>query len=70
MLPKINPATTAAWKCLEEHFSEMKNVHMRELFKNDPDRFSKYSIATRDIVFDYSKNIINDKTLQLLASTG
>ncbi|HET6721386.1 MAG TPA: glucose-6-phosphate isomerase, partial [Chitinophagaceae bacterium] len=66
MLPKINPATTAAWKALKEHFSQMKNVHMRELFQNDTDRFSQYSITTRDIVFDYSKNIINDQTLQLL----
>src|SRR6188474_1938049 len=66
MLPKINPTTTASWKALKEHFSEMKNVHMRELFQNDSDRFSQFSIATRDIVFDYSKNIINDKTLQLL----
>jgi len=66
MLPKINPTNTAAWNSLQEHFSEMKNVHMRELFKNDPDRFQKYSIANRDIVFDYSKNIINDKTIQLL----
>ena len=66
MFPKINPAATAAWKALQEHFSEMKNVHMRDLFKNDNDRFLKYSISNRDIVFDYSKNIINDKTIQLL----
>src|SRR4026207_639524 len=66
MLPKINPITTTAWRSLLEHFSEMKNVHMRELFKDDPDRFSKYSITARDIVFDYSKNIINDKTISLL----
>src|SRR5687767_11231154 len=66
MLPKINPITTAAWRSLQEHFSEMKDVHMKELFKNDPDRFFKYSITTRDIVFDYSKNIINDKTISLL----
>jgi glucose-6-phosphate isomerase len=66
MLPKINPKNTAAWRSLQEHFSEMKNVHMRELFKQDPDRFSKYSISNRDIVFDHSKNIIKDKTIQLL----
>ena len=66
MLPKINPTNTTAWKSLQEHFSEMKNVHMRELFKLEPDRFSKYSISNRDIVFDHSKNIINDKTIQLL----
>jgi glucose-6-phosphate isomerase len=66
MLPKINPATTAAWNALKQHFSEMKNVHMRELFEKDTDRFTKYSVTARDIVFDYSKNIIDDKTLQLL----
>jgi glucose-6-phosphate isomerase len=66
MLPKINPTNTAAWRSLQEHFFEMKNVHMSELFKQDPDRFSKYSISNRDIVFDHSKNIINDKTIQLL----
>jgi glucose-6-phosphate isomerase len=66
MLPKINPTTTAAWKSLQDHFSDIRNIHLRELFKNDPDRFSKYSLSNRDIVFDYSKNIINDKTIQLL----
>jgi glucose-6-phosphate isomerase len=66
MLPKINPTTTAAWKALQEHFLEMKNVHMRDLFRNDGHRFSKYSLTSRDIVFDYSKNRINDKTIQLL----
>ena len=66
MLPKINPTNTAGWRALQEHFSEMKNVHMRDLFKQDPDRFSKYSITNRDIVFDHSKNIINNKTIQLL----
>src|SRR6185503_5386683 len=66
MLPKIDPTSTAAWQSLKTHFSEMKNVHLKELFKNDPGRFSKYSIATRDIVFDYSKNIINEQSIQLL----
>jgi glucose-6-phosphate isomerase len=66
MLPKINPTTTEAWKELEIHFSEMKNVHMRELFKNDPDRFSKLSVYVKDILFDYSKNIITGKTIDLL----
>src|SRR5436190_7871038 len=66
MLPKINPANTSAWRSLQEHFSEMKSVHIKELFKADPERFSKYSISNRDIVFDYSKNFISEKTIQLL----
>src|SRR6187551_140591 len=66
MLPKINPTNTIAWRSLQEHFSEMKSVHVKELFKAGPDRFSNYSISNGDIVFDYSKNIINEKTIQLL----
>ncbi|HET9746679.1 MAG TPA: glucose-6-phosphate isomerase, partial [Chitinophagaceae bacterium] len=66
MLPKINPTATEAWKSLQTHFSEMKNVHLKELFKKDPERFSKFSIADRDIIFDYSKNIITEQTIELL----
>ncbi|MBR3628439.1 MAG: glucose-6-phosphate isomerase [Elusimicrobia bacterium] len=46
---------------------KMKNVHMRDLFQ-DKDRFNKYSIRLDNIgiLFDYSKNIIDDKTKQLL----
>ncbi len=66
MLPKINPTATTAWKALQDHFYEMKNIHMRDLFRNDPERFTKYSVLAKGIVFDYSKNIITDKTLHLL----
>ena len=66
MLPKIDPAATTAWQRLKEHFSEMKKVHLKELFQRDPERFSKFSVVDRDIVFDYSKNIVNEQTIQLL----
>lgn len=66
MLPKINPSNTGAWQQLVQHAAEMKQVHLRDLFRQDPERFKKYSLCTPDIVFDYSKNIINDRTLQLL----
>ncbi len=66
MFPRINPTGTAAWKALQQHFEDMKTVHLRELFKNDAGRFSKFSLRTGDILFDYSKNLINEKTLALL----
>ncbi|MBC7888426.1 MAG: glucose-6-phosphate isomerase [Ferruginibacter sp.] len=66
MFPKINPTHTPAWQALQQHFEEMKNVHMKELFSADAERFSKFSIQTEDILFDYSKNIISQKTLELL----
>ncbi|HEY4150616.1 MAG TPA: glucose-6-phosphate isomerase [Chitinophagaceae bacterium] len=67
MFPKINPTGTGAWASLQEHYNnEMKQTRLRELFAADAGRFKKYSIQYGDILFDYSKNIITDKTLQLL----
>ena len=66
MLPVINPANTAAWKKLEEHYKEIKQVSLQELFENDPKRFDKFSCCTKDLVLDYSKNRITQKTIELL----
>lgn len=66
MLNKINPTKTSTWKALKDHYAVMKNVHMADLFSSDPDRFSTFSIKFEDILLDYSKNIINDKTVNLL----
>jgi glucose-6-phosphate isomerase len=67
MLPRINPTNTQAWFVLQKHYEEeMNRRHMRDLFAADPDRFKKFSITLGDILFDYSKNIINEKTLKLL----
>ena len=67
MLERINPTSTQAWFVLKKHFEEeMNRKQMKDLFAADPTRFDQYSIATSDILFDYSKNIITDKTLQLL----
>ena len=66
MLPVINPANTAAWKKLQEHYKEIKQVSLQELFENDPKRFDKFSCCTKDLVLDYSKNRITQKTIELL----
>jgi len=64
--PKINPTTTAAWALLQQHFSQMQSIHMKDLFAQDADRFSKFSMCVKDIVFDYSKNILTQKTIDAL----
>jgi len=67
MLPRTNPTTTQAWFLLKKHFEEeMNRKQMRDLFSADADRFNKFSLTLEDIVFDYSKNILNEKTLKLL----
>jgi glucose-6-phosphate isomerase len=66
MFPKINPIGTESWQALQQHYAEMKTVQTKDLFAASPDRFNQFSITTDDIVFDYSKNNISAKTLQLL----
>ncbi|WP_413853142.1 glucose-6-phosphate isomerase [Candidatus Ruminimicrobium bovinum] len=56
------------WKTLKQHYeTEMKSVHLRQLFK-DEKRFDKFSIDDKKlgIFFDYSKNIVTEKTINLL----
>ena len=66
MLKRQNPTQTKAWKLLKDHFEEMKSVHMRQLFEKDPARFEHFSLQWKDMLLDYSKNIMTSKTLQLL----
>jgi len=54
------------WKDLQKHFSDIADLQMRDMFNADPKRFDKFSLSFNDILFDYSKNRISDKTLPLL----
>ena len=66
MFPTVSPTTTNAWKALAQHHQQMAGTHLRELFRQDPQRFEKFSLALEDILFDYSKNLITEETLRLL----
>jgi glucose-6-phosphate isomerase len=66
MLARINPTSTTAWNELTSHADAMKELHMRDLFAKDPERFKKFSLCLDELVFDYSKNIITEKTISLL----
>ena len=61
-----NPTTLPVWTALANHKQQIDQVTMREMFRDDPDRFRKYSIEWNGILFDYSKNRINDTTVALL----
>jgi glucose-6-phosphate isomerase len=60
------PTDLPAWKALQEHHKEVAGLHMRNLFADDPERFEKFSLRLGDILFDYSKNRITEKTNELL----
>lgn len=66
MLPTINPTQTTAWKNLQNHFAAIKEVEMKSLFAEDPDRFQKFSLKFENMLFDFSKNRITGETFRLL----
>ena len=55
-----------ASKSLTEHYKEMRDVHLRQLFAEDPNRGKRLSIEAAGLFLDYSKNLITDETISLL----
>ncbi|MBM0637768.1 glucose-6-phosphate isomerase [Campylobacter sp. VicNov18] len=55
-----------SYKALQNHFLDIKDVHMRSLFNEDLNRGFRYFLELGDLKLDYSKNRMNDKTLKLL----
>ncbi len=65
-LQKINPTQTAAWGKLENHYHMIKDQNLRSLFEQDENRFDKFHLKFKDILVDYSKNRIDQETINLL----
>ena len=66
MLPDINFTQTEAYKYLADHFIDMEEKKVKDLFAADPERFKKFSLQFEDILYDYSKNLIDDETIALM----
>ena len=64
-LPRINPLKTKSWEDLKNHFNKIKATSISDLFVNDPNRFKNFSIDFGDLLLDFSRNRINDKTLDI-----
>jgi len=58
------------WKALSEHFESISKSHMRQLFKDDPERFDKFTLRFKDILLDYSKNRCSEETIKLLVAVA
>jgi glucose-6-phosphate isomerase len=58
--------SSPAWQNLQKHFETQKDVQMRDLFAQDPDRFKKFSLEFDGLLLDFSKNRITTETLKLL----
>src|ERR1700739_3778765 len=63
----IKPLTKRkAWIALKAHYKKIQASHLRKLFDEDPKRGERHALDALGIYFDYSKNLITDKTIKLL----
>ena len=65
-LKNINPTSTKAWQKLTTHFDEIKDIHLKEFFRENSNRIADFYIILDDFKVDYSKNRINQETINLL----
>jgi len=56
-----------AWSALIAHSEAMKTRHLRDIFHADPDRGNRLCVDAVGWYFDFSKNLVTDETLDLLA---
>ncbi|MFP4479813.1 MAG: glucose-6-phosphate isomerase [Desulfohalobiaceae bacterium] len=60
------PTQTKSWQKLQEHFREVRELHLRDMFDKDPERFARFSLQAGPVFLDYSKNRIDAQGLELL----
>ncbi len=66
MFPRIDPTTTASWKELKQLAKASRKFSIRKAFEQDPSRFQKMALCVDSLVFDYSKNRIDDRIVNCL----
>jgi glucose-6-phosphate isomerase len=65
--PQIAPLTKRkAWKALQAHYKAITELHLRDLFADDPKRGERMTVEAVGLFLDYSKNRVTDETLKLL----
>src|ERR1700761_6509061 len=55
-----------AWTALQSHYQKIRDQHLRDLFRTDPERGTRLTAEAEGIYFDYSKHRVTDETLRLL----
>jgi glucose-6-phosphate isomerase len=65
-MKRARPTQRPAWQALASHHQEIKDLHLRKLFKDDPKRGERMVLEAAGLYLDYSKNRITDQTLRLL----
>jgi glucose-6-phosphate isomerase len=59
---------TSEWAALADHYDQLRSVHLRRLFADDPGRGDTMHLEAGDLYLDYSKNRLTAETIRLLAA--
>ena len=46
----VRITTTAEWKALADHFAKLRDVHLRDLFAQDPHRGESMTLEAADLM--------------------
>src|SRR5208282_3624733 len=64
--PALRPVDAPAWTALQTHYEKIKDVTLRQLFADDPQRGTSLTAEGAGLYLDYSKNRVTDETMRLL----
>ncbi len=64
----VAPTELPAWKALERHAADIGDLHLKDLFASEDDRFGRFSVEVDNFLLDYSKNPVTEKTMELLVN--
>jgi glucose-6-phosphate isomerase len=67
-MPTASITQSEEWQALERHYQELKDVHLRRLFADDPRRAETLTAEAGDLYVDYSKNRLTEETIRLLVA--
>jgi glucose-6-phosphate isomerase len=70
MADVVDITGTEEWRSLADHFEAIKDVHLRELFAEDPDRATKMAVEAGDLYLDYSKHRATEDTVARLVDVA
>ena len=63
-----NPTQCKSWALLQDHYKELSNTKIADFFTEDPKRFEDFHIHIDQMLFDFSKHNVSQKTIELLCN--